>query len=58
MSNREHIKKIFYDYAQGLEWLEINIKDLDIIAERIEREVMGIEDDDFYANLKDINKTK
>lgn len=58
MENKEHIKKIFYDYAQGIEWLEISKSDLDIIAERIEREVMGIESDNFYANLKDISKTK
>jgi len=56
MSNREHIKKIFYDYAQGLEWLEINVTELDIIAERIEREVMGIQDDNEFVNLKDISK--
>ncbi len=56
MSNREHIKKIFFDYAEGREWLEINIKDLDIIAERIEREVMGIQDDNEFVNLKDISK--
>jgi hypothetical protein len=58
MSNREHIKKIFFDYAEGREWLEININDLDIIAERIEKEVMGIQDDNEFVNLKDINKTK
>lgn len=58
MENKEHIKKIFYDYAQGIEWLEISKSDLDIIEERIEREVMGIQDDNFYANLKDISKIK
>jgi len=48
MGNREHIKKIFYDYAEGIYHLEISESDLDIIAERIEREVMGIHVD----NLK------
>ena len=44
-SNQEKIKSIFLDYAQGIMWLEIEAGELDIIAERIEREVMGVEDD-------------
>lgn len=58
MTNREHIKKIFLDYSEGRQWLEINVTDLDIIAERIEKEVMGIQDDNEFVNLKDISKTK
>lgn len=54
--NVEKIKSIFYDYAQGIERLEISKNELDIIAERIEREVMGIPDDDLFVGLKDISK--
>ena len=53
-SNVEKIKSIFLDYSEGREWLEISLRDLDIIAQRIETEVMGIQDDNEFANLKDI----
>jgi hypothetical protein len=55
-SNVEKIKSIFLDYAQGNYWLEISIDDLDIIAARIEKDVMGIQDDNEFANVKDISK--
>jgi hypothetical protein len=55
-SNIEKIKSIFYDYAQGIKWLEISKDDLDIIAYRIETEVMGIHDDDAFCNLTDLTK--
>jgi hypothetical protein len=56
-SNIEKIKSIFYDYAQGIEWLEISKNDLDEIASRIEVEVMGIQDDDHYIKgLVDLTK--
>ena len=55
-TNQEKIKSIFLDYAQGMMWLEIREDDLDIIAERIEREVMGVQDDNEFASLKDISK--
>jgi hypothetical protein len=55
-SNAEKIKSIFLDYAQGNYFLEISIDDLDIIAARIEKDVMGIQDDNEFANLKDISK--
>ena len=58
MTNIEKIKKIFYDYAQGIEWLEISKDELDIIAYRIETEVMGIQDDDAFVNLTDLTKKK
>jgi len=57
-SNTEKIKSIFYDYAQGIEWLEISKDELDIIAKRIETEVMGIQDDDEFCNLIDLTKKK
>jgi hypothetical protein len=57
MTNIEKIKAIFYDYSEGIEWLEISKDDLDEIAYRIETEVMGIEDEDAYIrNLKDLTK--
>ena len=55
-TNKEKIKDIFFDYAQGINWLEISRVELDIIAERIEREVMGVQDDNEFASLKDISK--
>jgi hypothetical protein len=55
-SNVEKIKSIFLDYSQGIYWLEISIDDLDIIAARIEKDVMGIQDDNEFANVKDISK--
>ena len=55
-SNIEKIKSIFYDYAQGIEWLEISKDELDIIAKRIETEVMEIQDDDEFCNLTDLTK--
>ena len=58
MTNKEKIKAIFFDYAQGIEWLEISKDELDIIAYRIETEVMGIQDDDAFVNLTDLTKTK
>jgi hypothetical protein len=56
MTNIEKIKAIFYDYAQGIEWLEISKNDLDEIAKRIETEVMGIEDPNEFVNLIDLTK--
>ena len=58
MTNIEKIKAIFFDYSQGIEWLEISKNDLDEIAKRIETEVMGIEDDNEFVNLTDLTKKK
>ena len=58
MTNIEKIKAIFFDYAQGIEWLEISKNDLDEIAKRIETEVMGIQDDNEFVNLTDLTKKK
>jgi hypothetical protein len=55
-SNVEKIKSIFYDYAQGIEWLEVSKDELDIIAKRIEKEVMGVQDDNEFVSLKDLTK--
>jgi hypothetical protein len=55
-SNQEKIKSIFLDYAQGINWLEISVDELDIIAKRIEREVMDIADDDEFCGLTDLTK--
>jgi hypothetical protein len=55
-SNVEKIKSIFYDYAQGINWLEVSVEELDIIAKRIETEVMGIQNDDEFVNLTDLTK--
>jgi len=56
MTNVEKIKAIFFDYAQGINYLEISADELDIIAKRIETEVMGIQDDNEFVNLTDLNK--
>lgn len=58
MTNVEKIKAIFFDYAQGIEWLEISRSELDIIAKRIETEVMKIQDDNEFVNLTDLTKNK
>ena len=58
MTNVEKIKAIFYDYAQGIEHLEISKSELDEIAKRIETEVMGIEDPNEFVNLTDLTKKK
>ena len=55
-SNQEKIKSIFLDYAQGINWLEISVDELDIIAARIEREVMDIADDNEFVGLTDLTK--
>jgi len=55
-SNVEKIKSIFYDYAQGIEWLEVSKDELEIIAKRIEKEVMGVQDDNEFVSLKDLTK--
>ena len=55
-SNVEKIKSIFYDYAQGIEWLEVSKDELEIIAKRIEKEVMGVQDDSEFVSLKDLTK--
>ena len=55
-SNQEKIKSIFLDYAQGISWLEISPDELDIIAARIEREVMDIADDNEFCGLTDLTK--
>ena len=55
-SNQEKIKSIFLDYAQGISWLEISADELDIIAARIEREVMDIADDNEFCGLTDLTK--
>ncbi len=57
-TNTDKIKAIFLDYAQGIEWLEVSKNDLDIIAKRIEVEVMGISDDNEFVGLKDLTKEK
>ena len=55
--NIQHqIKKIFLDYAQGIFHLEITQDNLDEIASRIVSEVLGIEDDNAFATLKDIKR--
>ena len=55
-SNQEKIKSIFLDYAQGINHLEISVDELDIIAARIEREVMDIADDNEFVGLTDLTK--
>lgn len=55
-SNQEKIKSIFLDYAVGMYHLDITETELEIIAERIEKEVMGIEDDNEYVSLVDLTK--
>jgi hypothetical protein len=55
-TTQEKIKGIFFDYAVGMSWLEISRDDLDIIAERIEREVMGVQDDNEFVELRDLTK--
>jgi hypothetical protein len=55
-SNIDKIKSIFFDYAEGISYLEIKLEDLDIIAKRIEIEVMNIQDDNEFVGLKDLNK--
>jgi hypothetical protein len=55
-NNIEKIKSIFLDYAQGINWLEISVDELDIIAKRIETEVMGVQDDNEFVSLKDLTK--
>jgi hypothetical protein len=55
-SNVEKIKSIFYDYVQGIEWLEVSKDELEIIAKRIETEVMGVQDDNEFVSLKDLTK--
>lgn len=55
-SNTDKIKSIFLDYAEGIYHVEISIEDLDIIAKRIETEVMNIQDDNEFVGLKDLNK--
>mgnify|MGYP003640501870 CR=1 FL=1 len=54
-SNIDKIKSIFFDYASSDKGkLEILESELDEIAKRIEVDVMGIQDDNEFANLKDI----
>jgi hypothetical protein len=53
-TNVEKIESIFYDYAQGIEWLEISKDNLREIAKRIETEVMGVQDDNEFVNLTDL----
>ena len=55
-SNVEKIKSIFLDYAEGNYHLEIKDFELEIIAKRIEKEVMGVQDDDEFVLLKDLTK--
>jgi hypothetical protein len=55
-TNAEKIKSIFYDYSQGIEWLEVSKSDLDEIAKRIVIEVMGIQDDNEFVGLVDLTK--
>jgi hypothetical protein len=45
------IQRIFLDYLP-----EISIDTLDIIAKRIATEVIGINDDNEFVNLPDLNK--
>ena len=52
----QRIKSIFYDYAYARENLEITVDELEIISKRIATEVMGINDDNAFVNLKDISK--
>jgi len=54
---QQKIKAIVYEYAGGSEdWLEITEKQLDEIAYRIEREVMGVADDNEFVGLRDLTK--
>jgi hypothetical protein len=55
-SNVEKIKSIFYDYTQEADWLKVSKGELEIIAKRIEKEVMGIQDDNEFVSLKDLTK--
>ena len=55
-TNIEKIKSIFLDYAQGINWLEITEVELDIIAKRIETEVIGVQNDNEFVSLKDLTK--
>jgi hypothetical protein len=55
-SNVEKIKSIFLDYAEGIYHLEIRDFELEIIAKRIETEVMGVQDDNEFVSLKDLTK--
>jgi len=59
-SNIEKIKSIFYGYAEEVQHngLKITTQELDEIASRIEKEVMGIEDPNEFVNLKDISKNQ
>jgi hypothetical protein len=52
----QRIESIFYDYAQGKYHLEITQDELMIISKRIVTEVMGINDDNAFVDLKDISK--
>jgi len=58
MSIQDKIKSIFLDYAQGINHLEISIEELNVIAYRIETEVMGIEDPNAFCSLPDLTQTK
>ena len=58
--NVEKIKSIILDYDRhdSVNRIEFTIDELDIIAKRIETEVMGIEDPNEFVNLTDLTKKK
>lgn len=51
-TNQEKIKGIFYDYCVGMYHLEVTEDELNEIARRIEREVMGVEDDNEIGGVE------
>lgn len=55
-SNVEKIKSSLFE--NGIECLEISKDELEIIAKRIELEVMGIQDSNEFVSLKDLTKKK
>jgi len=58
--NIEKIKAIIYDYdrSDSVNRIEFTIDELEEIANRIETEVMGIEDPNEFVNLADLTKKK
>lgn len=57
---QQKIRAIFYDYANrkksNYSILKISENELAIIAYRIERELMGVSDDNEFVGLKDLTK--
>jgi hypothetical protein len=48
---------VFYNHTKGHYCMEITDDQLNIIAGRIEKEVMNIQDDNEFVGLKDLTKT-